>query len=325
MADSQSFGIFLDSEDNEPEATLALAKLGAQAFIVPGLHFSVTKMIHPDDVYDLQMRSIDWMFKKITTLVKQQEKKDTNAAKMRVQKQRARVLTYFRPLSLLLGPVTGRDALRIREHLERVVDDSGGATHVRASTAYRAYEKRLVAIAGKDSGLKTATQKVASKPLSKSREVIEDSDEEEEEVAEEAAAINSGHAEEESVGSQHDDEEEVPDEPEATEEPSEREADDAVEEEEEREDDPMDEDDIDATPTKASQGDKATTPTPKRRRDDSSLPDLDLAPGDISDDEIDLAFDDLPEDERERSRSRSRSRSLSIEPTAKRRKTTKRY
>lgn len=281
--------------------------------MIQGLHFAVLKQIHPDDVYDLHIQNLDWLFKKIGVLVKQQAAKDTKDAKARVHKQRTRVLTYFRALSLLLGPVTGRDALRIRNQLEKAADACGASTHVRSSPAYRAYEKRLVAIAGKDTGLKVAPKKAAAKPSSKSAEVIDDSDEEME-----TEAVNGGHVGEESQhgdeSQQDDEEQQEPDE----EQDEPEEPDEEPEEEPEERIEPMDEDeeDDDATPTKAR-----PETTPKRRRDGSSLPDLDLHPGDINDDEIDLAFDDLPELERER----ERSRSVSIEPTAKRRKTTKRY
>lgn len=324
ITDSQSFGIFLDSnEDVEPEATMALARLGAQAFIVPGLHFTVLKQIHPDDVYDLHVQNLDWVFKKVTTLIKQLAASKDNKA--RLIKQRARVLMYLKPLALLLGPVTGRDALRIRDHLEKLVDYCGDPNAVRTTTMYRGYEKRLVTIAGKDTGLKVATKKTVTKPSSKSREVVVDSDEE----MEAAEAANGRHDER--------DEADEPEEPEELEEPEDEEEHDANDEPEKNDQpeeavvepaeepevvaeatmDVDDNEDVDTTPRKASQAEDAT---PKRRRDNSSLPDLELDPGAIHDDEIDLAFTDLPEE-----RARSRSRSLSVEPTAKRRKTTKRY
>ncbi|GMK54854.1 hypothetical protein CspeluHIS016_0114400 [Cutaneotrichosporon spelunceum] len=308
-----SFSIFLDSsEDTEPEAPIALARLCAQAFIVPGLHFTVIKQIHPDDVYDLHVQNLDWMFNKVTTLNKQlAASKDSRT---RLVKQRARILMYLKPLALLLGPIMGRDALRIRDHLEKLVDACGDPSAVRTTTPYRGYERRLITIAGKDTGLKVATKNAASKPPSKSREVVEDSDEE----MDDSETVSGRQLES--------DEAEEPDEAEEAQ-PSNDNASLAESEDNEQngvDDDPeagrdaaMDVEDLDATPTKAAHvGDKAS----KRRRDHSSLPDLELDPGAILDDEIDLAFTDLP-DERER----SRSRSLSVEPTAKRRKTTKRY
>ncbi|BEI80426.1 hypothetical protein CcaverHIS002_0109550 [Cutaneotrichosporon cavernicola] len=315
-----SFSIFLDSNDDaEPEATMALARLGAQAFIVPGLHFTVVKQIHPDDVYDLHVQNLDWVFKKVTTLNKQLAASKDNKA--RLIKQRARVLMYLKPLALLLGPVTGRDALRIRDHLEKLVDDCGDSTSVRSTAMYRGYEKRLVTIAGKDTGLKVATKKAASKPSSKSRDVVEDSDEERNEPETANGRhkdSDDAHEQEEPEEAETPEEEADPEELEENEENGEDEREDVDLEADADAGMDVDEDeDMEATPTKASQVEDRT---PKRRRDNSSLPDLELDPGVIHADEIDLAFTDLP-DERER----SRSRSLSVEPTAKRRKTTKRY
>lgn len=164
----------MESEDeDDPEATTSLARLAASAFVVHGTHFTVLKQIHPDDVYDLHVAAIDWLFRKVSALVKQQASQDTKDAKARAAKQRSRVLTYLRPLALLLGPVTGRDALRIRAHLEQAVDDAGAAAQTRASQPYRAYEKRLVAIAGKDSGLKVTQKKTAPKTIAVVEEDVE--------------------------------------------------------------------------------------------------------------------------------------------------------
>lgn len=302
---------------------MALARLAAQAFIVPGLHFTVLKQIHPDDVYDMHISNLDWVFKQVTTLIKQLS---TSKDKARLLKRRARVLMYLKPLTVLLGPVTGRDALRIRDHLEKLVDDCGDPSAVRTTMMYRGYERRLVTTAGKDKELKVATKKAVSKPSSKSREVIEDSDDE----MDEPAAHNGHHEDaEESDDAQVGDEADEPGDAGEPDEDEENDESGALEDDEEPAEEPerMDvdrdeEEDINATPTKASQAAaQASEATPKRRRDNSSLPDLELGLGTIHDDEIDLAFADLPDDER----ARSRSRSLSVEPTAKRRKTTKRY
>ncbi|CAK9785825.1 STAG-domain-containing protein [Cutaneotrichosporon oleaginosum] len=294
-----SFGTFIDSTDDlEPKAPLALARLCAQAFIVPGLHFTVLKQIHPDDVYDMHIRNLDWLFKQVATFNKQIA--TTKDSKARLIKRRSRVLMYMKPLALLLGPVTGRDALRIRDHLEKLVDECGDAAYVRGTPMYGGYERRLVNIAGKDKGLKVATKKAVSKPSSKSKAVVDGSDEE----LDEPEIANGRHVEtNEPAGLE---EEVAEEEPEEGTEAGEGSAMDVDEDE-----------DLDATPTKASQVEEAT---PKRRRDNSSLPDLELDPAVIHDDEIDLAFTDLPDE-----RARSRSRSLSVEPTAKRRKTIVRY
>lgn len=95
------------------------------------------------------------------------------------------VLTFFKMLIPLLGPVTGKDALKIKAHLEDVIDSSGvQLTTNKGWDGYRAYEKRLIGIASKDPNVKMASKRVVE------REGTEQDDEEDvEEVDDEEAEL----------------------------------------------------------------------------------------------------------------------------------------
>lgn len=328
-----SFTMFLEKDEkDESDAPVALARLAASAFVVHGTHFTVLKQIHPDDVYDLHVGAIDWLFKQVRVLVKQQLAKDNATAKQQVAKKRGQLFHFFRPLALLLGPITGRDALRIRSHLEKTIDDSGVAeTQARNSSAYKAYEKRLVAVAGKDSELKVAARKsppAKASKAAKSAEVIEDSDGEdaqEEQAHDEGAQEEDAQEEDAEVDEIQDpDDEEDGDRTVVLENGAEANGDDADDIEEENghteaeeiesaaadSDEPMTNADDDE-PVAVTNGNKRTLP----EDDDDELPDVNLGSQVDMDVEIDLAFNSSP----------GRERSESLEPNAKRRKTVTKY
>lgn len=286
--------MFLDSDDHDPEATIALARFAASAFVVHGTHFTVLKQIHPGDVYDLHINAIDWVMRKISVLVKQQAQKESKEAKARINAKRGQLYAFFRPLALLLGPIAGRDALRIRAHLESVVDASGAAIQTRASASYKAYEKRLVAAAGKDTVLKVQPTRAVAAQSRKSAAIIEDEDEEEEEEANGDVEVDEENG---NAGADEDEIEASGDQP-----PEE------VEEVEE----------FGATPTPSSQ----PASSQKRPLEDESIL-LDFEPGEDGTfgAELDLTFASSPA----AAAAAARDRSVSIEPTAKKRKTVNKY
>ena len=243
----------------------------------------------------MQVQAIDWVMKKVATLVKQQAAAKDKEARTRLAAKRARVLTFFKPLTLVLGPVSGRDALRIRNHLEELVESSGGPTGTRSSAGYRAYEKRLVSIAGKDADLKVKPRKPESTKNNKSAEIIEDSDIEDDNVSDE----------------------EGPTTPKATQNDNEENSDEEVENSQEE---AANSQEAPASQEEApnSQGSAApSTNGTKRTHPDESLPEIDLnedAAIDF-DQELDLAFPSTD----------ARSRSVSVEPDAKRRKTVRKF
>lgn len=232
---------------------------------------------------DLHVANIDWLFKKFAALVKQQSQAKDSDGKRRAAAKRNQLLSYFKPLSHLVGPISGSDALRIRTHLEEAVDKCGAPELARNSAPYRSYEKRLVGAASKDSALKIRGGPSKSR---KSAAVIDDSDAEDNDVTPTA----------------------TPGRPTPST-PASAPATNGVDGDE---DAAMDENDA-ATPTKSS---TATTANGKRAHPDTeSLPDIDL---DMSA-QIDLEFDALPEGEGEGAGEGGRG-GEGDEPHAKRRK-----
>ena len=155
----QSFSSYLETEDEEPVNTMSLAKVLASSFVVQGTHFAVLKQIHPSDVCDLHKSSLDYLARRIFGYVKQEHSTKSKTVKERAQEKITQALSFFRILLQLLGPVIGRDALTIRSHLEDVIRGTG----VKMGTpkgweAYKAYEKKLISIAGKDPGVKLQVQ-----------------------------------------------------------------------------------------------------------------------------------------------------------------------
>lgn len=179
----QSFNIFLDSEEDEPIAPLALARVIATAFVIHGSQFAVLRQLHPSDVCDFHLEALDFVSRKLSTTVKQEGNARNKEQKSRLTKKKWAVLTFFKMLIPLLGPVTGKDALKIKAHLEDVIDSSGvQLTTNKGWDGYRAYEKRLIGIASKDPNVKMASKKVVE------REGTEQGDEEDvEEVDDEEA------------------------------------------------------------------------------------------------------------------------------------------
>ena len=160
-ADGQSFGFFLDTEASEPTAPLVLTKLLASAFTIHGNHFTVLKHLHPNDAQDFHTESIQAAFVKISTYVSQERKASKKDDKSRYAKKLAQILTIFKCLIQLLGPVNGRGALNIKSEMENGLREIGiEVSGNRMWEGYRAYEKRLVLIASKDSNIRAGAARV---------------------------------------------------------------------------------------------------------------------------------------------------------------------
>lgn len=159
----QSFGYFLDAEEEDPAATIALAKLLASVFVVHGTHFSVLKQVNANDIKTLHADCIAWVCQKIGTFARQEKANTQRDAKQRLQKKRLQCLTFFRVLSLMLGPISGRNAIELKAKLDGEIKQTG----VEPATTkwwepYRVYERRLLAIATKDDAIASKSRKVAA-------------------------------------------------------------------------------------------------------------------------------------------------------------------
>jgi hypothetical protein len=161
IADIQSFNVFLDTENLEPTAPLVLTKLLASAFMIHGNHFTILKHLHPTYAQDFHIESIGKAFEKISTYVAQERRATKKEIKGRYAHKRAQVLGIFKCLIQLLGPVNGRGALRIKSEMESRLQEVGiEVSGNRMWEGYRAYEKRLVLIASKDSNIRAGAARV---------------------------------------------------------------------------------------------------------------------------------------------------------------------
>ncbi|WVR08439.1 hypothetical protein IAU60_005494 [Kwoniella sp. DSM 27419] len=179
VALQKSFNHLLDSDAEEPTATVALAKVISTAFTIHGNHFSILRQMNPSDVVDFHMASISYAMKAVNTYINQEKVAKKQEQKSRCQRKRFVAFSYFKALILLLGPITGKDALSIKHHLDQEVTSLG--LHMgpnKGYEPYRAYDRKLVAIAARDDGVKTA----ANKQLA-ARQAVGDTDHEEDDHA----------------------------------------------------------------------------------------------------------------------------------------------
>ena len=209
-ADKQSFTVYLDSDapdTAEPTAPLALSRLLSSVFTIMGTHFTVLKQLHPGDTADFHLSCLDYITNKVGKYIQQERSNKSKDIKQRLAAKRGQAMTFWKCLVGLLAPVNGRDALKIRDQMEAWIEERTGATRLaiamsksRAYDGYKAYEKKLITIMGRDENVKMASQRVVrdqqaqakggnvkagekEKGKKRSREVIEEDEEEGEEGA----------------------------------------------------------------------------------------------------------------------------------------------
>lgn len=141
---------------------MVLTKILASSFVIHGNHFAVLKHLHPSDAQDFHTDSISRIFAKIAAYVAQERKAARKDVKASFAAKRARCLTIFKCLILLLGPVNGRGALKIKSEMEIGLRDVVGIEPGvnKMWEALKAYEKRLVLIASKDSNIRAGAARV---------------------------------------------------------------------------------------------------------------------------------------------------------------------
>ena len=140
---------------------MILSKILASAFTIHGSHFTVLKHLHPNDAERFHVDSIQSTFRKIANYVKQERVSKVVAVKTRYAQKRAQCLSIFKCLILLLEPVVGRGALAIKASMTDALEQAGvEVTPNRMWEPLRAYEKRLVLIASKDSNIRAGASRV---------------------------------------------------------------------------------------------------------------------------------------------------------------------
>ncbi|ORX41194.1 STAG domain-domain-containing protein [Kockovaella imperatae] len=190
-----SFTTFLEGDDEEPTATVALAKTIASSFIVHGTHFTVLRQIHPNDVCDMHRSCLDFISRRLANYHRQLKSGNRKSGLNQDHAQRKfnQCLAFFKVLVHLLGPITGTGAVSIRKEMEEIWKTTGMRPgNAKAWDSWRAYDKRLVNIASKDPNVKMmVTQKaVEDEDSAESSEHEEEATEaaEEDEVALESEA-----------------------------------------------------------------------------------------------------------------------------------------
>ncbi|EIW69874.1 hypothetical protein TREMEDRAFT_68341 [Tremella mesenterica DSM 1558] len=154
-----SFSNFLETESTEPTATISLARLLASAFIIYGTHFSVLRQIHPNDIYDLHLSLLSYVQRRLISYISSERSTKSREAKQRFQQNRHQALTFFKPLILLITPVTPQDAVKLRRRIKEMEKELGvEVTGHKAWDPWKAYEKKLVQIANRDPQAKAAIE-----------------------------------------------------------------------------------------------------------------------------------------------------------------------
>ena len=114
-------------------------------------------------MYDLHITSLEYVARRISVLVKQEKAAKVKDAKNRAMRKRYQALSFFRVLMHLLGPVTGKDALRIKSHLEEAIKSTEAPISVNKNwDSYRMYERKLVTLASRDPNVKMASKRMVA-------------------------------------------------------------------------------------------------------------------------------------------------------------------
>jgi cohesin complex subunit SA-1/2 len=177
---------------------MVLTKILASAFTIHGNHFTVLKHLHPNDAQEFHTDSIKAAFVKISSYVAQERRATRKDVKARYAHKRAQVLGIFKCLILLLGPVNGRGALTIKSEMENGLRGVGiEISSNRMWEGYRAYEKRLVLIASKDSNIRAGAARVVEQEAEQEAEQEQEEEEQQEEGTEKSVSPTPRPADEE--------------------------------------------------------------------------------------------------------------------------------
>ncbi|KAF8314489.1 hypothetical protein DL93DRAFT_2097241 [Clavulina sp. PMI_390] len=137
----QSFTMFMDGQTDSVLEAVGLAKALSPAFAIRGAHLSIVQRLASDHVIAIHTTLLSWIVKRIATY-------DASGNK----KKRADSIEFFRVLHALLNTVDSREAMQIKSHLDKALDDSKLEVPptAKAWDAERLYEKRLLGAMAKD-------------------------------------------------------------------------------------------------------------------------------------------------------------------------------
>ena len=172
-----------------------------------GTHFAVLKQLHPNDAADFHMSCLDYITGKVGKYVQQERSNKSKEVKQRLAAKRGQAMVFWKCLSLLLAPINGRDALRLRDQMESWLHARAGSGFDRQTIAsskhkmwdgYKAYEKKLMQIMSKDGNLKAASQRVVqasqaeaarAKGKKRARQEVEEEDDEDDGARERSESL----------------------------------------------------------------------------------------------------------------------------------------
>ncbi|KAJ6591108.1 hypothetical protein DFH09DRAFT_1138592 [Mycena vulgaris] len=137
----EAFTLVLDGIVADETNVVQLAKHILPAFILRGAHLAVLKRLEAQYIVQIHTTSLSWIAKRIAGYESNSNKKALRIA-----------ITFFKALSPLLSGIQSRDAMRIKAHMDQVLEQA--KVEVSATSKVwepqRAYEKRLVAVMSKD-------------------------------------------------------------------------------------------------------------------------------------------------------------------------------
>ncbi|KAG6868507.1 hypothetical protein C0993_001847 [Termitomyces sp. T159_Od127] len=152
----ESYTLVLDGVVKDETNSVQLAKLLATCFVVRGSQLSIIRRLDSQFVVQIHTELVSWIVKRVTVYESNKNKKSIKLA-----------VLFFRALVPLLGVIPSRDALKIKAHMDQVLDQA--KVEVSATSKVwepqRAYEKRLTTAMSKEkgavSGRKTKAKKAA--------------------------------------------------------------------------------------------------------------------------------------------------------------------
>lgn len=148
-----ALGLYLKSASRSDAHFMALARLLSNHIVVRK-GFSIVKRLPSRDLVSLHTASIDHVASKVATL----ESQDKNTS-------RNKALTMFKALTLCAAGLSGKEAASIHAHVVKAFE-SHSVTPSSTSKywePYRAYEKKLVSLMSKDTGIKAAARRQVKK------------------------------------------------------------------------------------------------------------------------------------------------------------------
>ncbi|KAG5728111.1 Cohesin subunit psc3 [Termitomyces sp. T112] len=150
----ESYTLVLDGVLNDETSSVQLAKLLATCFVVRGSQLSIIRRLGSQFVVQIHTELVSWIVKRLTVYESNKNKKSIKLS-----------VLFFKALVPLLGVIPSRDALKVKAHMDQVLDQA--KLEVSATSKVwepqRAYEKRLTTAMSKEKGASSGRKVKARK------------------------------------------------------------------------------------------------------------------------------------------------------------------